>query len=164
MLFTPKHCLSYLRFKVHVYVWVCIYQSICLNQIFLLSSRVLWFSWSQPVPQHRGEHWTVTAELWLSWRCSFSSFGSAYFDHKAKCFRKIHRNTMPQSMLFTWSAKQSVLPISSLFPVCLSTQCRDKLACRSHLFVWTPVTTQMHQWLLEGATFEYSSCSFHLIF
>ena len=70
-----------------MYVCVCIYRPICLNPAFLLSLRVLQFPWRQPVPQHRGERGATTAELQLSWRCSFSSFGSRYFHHKGKWFR-----------------------------------------------------------------------------
>lgn len=121
VLFTPKHCLSYLWFKAHVYVCVCIYQSICLNQIFLLSLRILWFTWSQPVPQPWGECWVATAELQLSWRCSFSSLGSGYFHRKAKCFRNwrdaVRRcvgeaNTCIADIFF-WSM-ETVLILSSL--------------------------------------------------
>ena len=121
VLFIPKHCLSHLWFKVHVYLCVCIYRSVCLNQIFLLSLRVLWFTWSQPVPQHRGERWAATAELQLSWRCSFSSFGSGYFHHKGKWFRK-WRDAVPRCLgeadtcisdIFFWSM-ETVLILSAL--------------------------------------------------
>lgn len=54
ILFTPRHCLPYLWFKVHLSGCVCICWSICPNQAFLLTLRVLWFPWSQPVPQHQG--------------------------------------------------------------------------------------------------------------